>query len=561
MPDLRPYAGRWVALVANRVAGSGRTPAQARQMASRNRPKERQQIGFVVPGAESELMTQLPLPDAMANLRPLIAKSREPVYLVGGAVRDALLGRSGGHDLDFAVSHDAVELARSVADEFDGAFYLLDAKRGTARVILEDAVLDFAHLRGASLLDDLRDRDFTINAIALPVDSTDLDAIVDPLGGQDDLAAGLIRATGPNAIRSDPVRSLRAVRQAAELDLKILPATVDLIRLAADQLPAVSAERVRDELVRLLSAPHPADSLRCLDELNLLPYVLPELLTTKGITQSQPHNVDVFEHTLHVVEQMEALLAAISAPKDPKEPALELAREALSPYTAPLLNHLDRPSSGDRNGRGLTYLGALLHDVGKPGSRSVDEDGRIRFFGHERVGAEMAQRRARELALSNSEVRQVATMVRHHMRPAWLARSGPGRDGRPSRRAIYRFFRDAGASGLDICLLCLADGLGKGAPPEPDDWKQRVQSVAALLDHYLNHHAETVSPPPLLDGRELMQALDIPGGPDVGRLLELIREAQAAGELSTIAGALALAREAQKAFAAGPVDKAAGRDG
>ena len=560
MPDLRPYAGRWVALVAGRVAGSGRTPAQARQIASRNRPKERQKIGFVFPGADSDLMTQLPLPSLMVKLRPLLARSRESVYLVGGAVRDALLGRSGGHDLDFVVGHDAVELARSVADELDGAFYLLDAQRGTARVILSDAILDLARLRGESLLDDLRDRDFTVNAIALPVDSADVDAIIDPLGGQDDLAAGLIRATGPNAIRSDPVRCLRAVRLSAELDMKILPATADMIRLAADQLAAVSAERVRDELVRLLSAPRPADSLRCLDELKLLPHVLPELLSTKGITQSQPHRVDVFEHTLLVVEQLEALLTAISAPKDPKESALALAQEALSPYAAPLLNHLDRPSSGDRNGRGLLYLGALLHDVGKPGSRSVEDDGRIRFFGHERVGAEMARRRGRELALSNSEVRQVATMVRHHMRPAWLARSSPGSDGRPSRRAIYRFFRDTGRSGLDICLLCLADGLGKGAPPEPDDWRQRVQSVAALLDHYLNHHAETVSPRPLLDGRELIQALDIPAGPDVGRLLELIREAQAAGELNTVAGALALAREAQKASAAGSVEKVAGRD-
>ena len=118
----------------------------------------------MTPGAENDLVTQLPLSDLMATLRPSLAKTKEPVYLVGGAVRDALLGRPS-HDLDFAVAHDAVKLARAVANELNGAFYLLDAERGTARVILEQGVLDFARFRGENLPADLRGRDFTINAL------------------------------------------------------------------------------------------------------------------------------------------------------------------------------------------------------------------------------------------------------------------------------------------------------------------------------------------------------------------------------------------------------------
>jgi poly(A) polymerase len=544
MPDLRPYAGRWIALVAGRVAGCGRTPSAARQMASRNRPKERSQIRFVVPGSESAPLSELPLDNLVAVLRPLLALSDHPVYLVGGAVRDALLGLPGRHDLDFATAGDAVELGRSVADALNGAFFVLDAERGTARVILEDAVLDFARFRGENLSADLRDRDFTVNAIALPVESAATDALIDPLGGEDDLAAGVIRATNPGAIDADPIRGLRAVRQAAELEASLAPGTRQLIRAAASKLPTVSAERVRDEICRTLVAPHPAGSIRLLDELGLLTYVLPELALTKGVAQPLPHRLDLFEHIMVVVEQLEALLGAIDPSQPPDRELHPLAQRELAPLAGDLRDHLARPIAGGRDGRTLLLLSALLHDVGKPGSRSVDEDGRIRFLGHERLSGEMAEQRARQLALSNSEIRQIATIVHHHMRPSWLAQTSP--DGHPSRRSIYRFFRDTGNNGLDICLLSLADGLGTGAPPEEGEWKRRVASVVTLLDHYFNRRTETISPRPLLSGRELMAALELGEGPEVGELLQLIREAQAAGEVSTAAEAIALAREAHR---------------
>jgi poly(A) polymerase len=542
MPDFRPYAGRWIALVADQVAGCGRTPSAARQMASRNRPKERSEIRFVVAGSESKLLSELPLDHLVVVLRPLLALSDHPVYLVGGAVRDALLGLPGRHDLDFASGGDAVELGRSVADTLNGAFFILDAERGTARVILEDAVLDFARFRGENLLADLRDRDFTVNAIALPVESAAIDAVIDPLGGEDDLAAGVIRATGPQAIDSDPLRGLRAVRQAAELNSRLPPGTCELIRSAASKLPTISAERVRDELGRMLVAPQPAGSIRLLDELGLLPHVLPELVLTKGVAQPLPHRLDVFEHTLAVVEQLDSLLRAIVSPRPSDREPVALVQSELAPFAGHLHDHLARPTAGGRNGKMLLLLSVLLHDVGKPACRSADGDGRIRFLGHERLSSELAQLRARELALSSSEVRQVTTIVHHHMRPAWLAQASA--EGQPSRRSIYRFFRDTGSNGVDICLLSLADGLGTGAAPEMDEWGRRVRSVVTLLDHYFNHRTETVSPPPLLSGRELMAALDLAEGPKVGELLQLIQEAQAAGEVNTADGAVALAREA-----------------
>jgi poly(A) polymerase len=273
---------------------------------------------------------------------------------------------------------------------------------------------------------------------------------------------------------------------------------------------------------------------------------LPELPLSKGVTQSLPHQLDVFEHTLLAVERLGTLLNAILGPDEQDEHHLAVARAALAPFAPYLAKHLARPTSGGRHGRMLLYLAALLHDVGKPGNRSVDQDGRIRFLRHEGASAEMAQRRGRKLALSNDEVQHLSTMVRHHMRPAWLARCSADPAGRLTRRVIYRFFRDTGCSGLDVCMLCLADGLARGAPPEPAEWDRLVQSISHLIYHYLNRHGETISPTPLLGGRELMSTLNIPAGPEVGHLLGLIREAQAAGEISTAAGALALAREAHR---------------
>lgn len=544
MLDLRPYAARWIALVAGRVAGFGRTPSAARQMASSNRPKERSQIGFVVPGSEGELLTELPLDPLLATLRPLLASSVEPVYLVGGAVRDALLGMPGRHDLDFATCGDAVQLGRLVADALGGAFYILDSDRGTARVILEKAVLDFARFRAETLLADLRARDFTINSIALPVDSDAIDAIIDPLGGQDDLAAGVVRATGPTALEDDPVRGLRAVRQAAELDAQITPQTLRLIREASRKLASVSAERVRDEFCRLLVAPDPANSIGWLDELGLLETILPELTATKGITQSLPHRLDVFAHTLAVLEQLDSLLNVIMLPNPPEESLPVPIQGEVASFAQQLSAHVGRPTAGNRNGRMLLSLGALLHDVGKAHTRSVDADGTIRFHQHEQHGAEMARNRARAMALSSSEARQVAVIVQGHMRPAWLGRSSP--EGEPSRRSIYRFFRDTGSNGLDICLLSLAEGLVTRSDPEEEGWTRRSKSIITLLDHFLNRRMETITPPLLLTGSELMAALDLTEGPEVGELLQLIQEAQAAGEVSTTDGAVTLAREVHR---------------
>jgi tRNA nucleotidyltransferase/poly(A) polymerase len=236
----------------------------------------------------------------------LLRKLGVRAYLVGGAVRDMLQGREL-HDLDFAVPEGAIDLARIVSDRLGGAFVLLDEERDAGRVVLRNArrgpvSIDFTRFRGAwpvpgglpraktrgdgGIVEDLGARDFTINAMAFDVGEGEPGQVIDPLGGQADLAAGIIRATSPRAIADDPLRALRAVRLAGELGFTLAPATVRLIRESAPLLNRVSAERLRDELCKILAQPSAAGQLRALDSLGLLEPTLPEVAGLRGIGRS-----------------------------------------------------------------------------------------------------------------------------------------------------------------------------------------------------------------------------------------------------------------------------------
>jgi hypothetical protein len=185
-------------------------------------------------------------------------------------------------------------------------------------------------------------------------------------------------------------------------------------------------------------------------------------------------------------------------------------------------------------------LGALFHDAGKKATQTVDEGGRFRFFDHERVGADLVAKRLSALALSNEAIGHVSLIVANHMRPLLLANS----PALPSRRAVYRYFRAAKSAGLDAALLALADHLGKydGCGPQ-EEWRPVYGVVGHLITSYFTAYEEVVVPPRLVDGNTLMKALGLTPGPEVGRLLNLIQEAQAAGEVSDAEEALAYARE------------------
>ncbi len=481
-----------------------------------------------------------PLFERMSALVP----DAPPVYLVGGAVRDLLRGEAL-HDLDFGVDGDALAYARVLANRLGGAYYVMDRERETARVIVDGAagrqVLDFARLRGPDLHADLLLRDFTLNAMALDIRHPDM--IIDPLHGALDLRARRLRACSPESFRSDPNRILRALRQAVSLKLRIEHETLHQLRQAVGLLPQVSAERQRDEIVRILGGRRPASVMRSLEMLGVLPLVFPELPALKGVTQSAPHVLDVWDHTLEVVARLEQLLLVLNPVYNADEAGsllLGLAVVRIGRYREQIGAHLDAPFTPDRSARAMLFLAALYHDVAKPRTRMVEPDGRVHFFDHDEVGAQMAGQRAAELRLSNAEAERVRLVVRHHMRPLLLGMSGE----LPTRRAIYRFFRQAGEAGVDVCLLSMADFLGTYGPTiKQEAWRHHLDVVRSLMESWWEKPQEAVAPPALLTGHDLINVFGLQPGRQVGELLEALREAQAVGEVSSRAEALAFVKQ------------------
>jgi tRNA nucleotidyltransferase/poly(A) polymerase len=537
---INSYAGRWIARVRGRIVAQGGTPEQARR-AAQSRFKETPEVVFMP--TTSPLMFS-PLLDSVRAALPdgLI------VYLVGGAVRDALLGRPT-HDLDFALERDAIKLARRVANTLKADFYPLDPERDTGRVLVtnEDGtrtMLDFAAFRGPDLEADILGRDFTLNAIALNLNDN---TIHDPLGGAMDLKEKRLRSCSSSAFTDDPVRILRGVRLAANFGFHILPETRVLMREAVGLLGNISSERLRDELFRILDGSQPAACLRALDLLGVLDRILPELSTLKGVEQVPPHVHDVWDHTLALVSYLESVLAALRPDTNPDETNdlfNGLLEMRIGCYRQQIGEYLSTPLAADRSLRGLLFLAALYHDVAKPQAKKVDEEGQLRFWGHDQQGAEIAAKRARLLAFSNDEIQRLETIIQNHMRIHFhtnrLVREGKP----PSRRAVYRFFRDAGPAGVDICLLTLADLRATYEQTLPQDtWAACLDVVRTMLEAWFDKREQQIAPPSLVDGNDLMRELSLQPGPLVGKLLETVREAQAVGIVSIREEAMSFAKE------------------
>ncbi len=533
--DFSPYAGRWVAVIHGRIVAQGGTPHQATRAAQLSRPKEISQV-FYVPMQNALIFH--PILDRIRQALPADAE----VFLVGGAVRDSILARPV-HDFDFVFSGDALRLARKVADAVNGAFFPLDETRFTGRVITtgegdDRLVLDFAAMRGSDLEADLKDRDFTVNAIA--VDISRPQEILDPLGGMTDLWHKTLRACSNDAFVQDPLRILRGIRLAARLGYRIHTGTRERMREAVPSLTQISPERLRDEILRILGGPQTHTAVRALDMLGVLPHVLPELPDLKGVSQSPPHIQPVWEHTLDTLKHLSLLLELFISRHDPDNPlglVLGVGQIRLGRYRQQLREHLKKEIVADRDLRSLLFFAALYHDIAKPLTRQVESSGRIRFFDHDQVGSDMLGARAEALHLSKREIDRLKLIVRHHMRPAHLARE----DRIPSRRAVYRFFRDTGEAGIDICLLSLADILAAYGNTLPQErWARQLDVVRLLMDAWWEQPEKQVRPPAVLTGKDLIEEFGLKPGPKIGQLLESVREAQAIGQVASRQDALAL---------------------
>jgi poly(A) polymerase len=441
-------------------------------------------------------------------------------WIVGGTVRDALLGRPI-RDVDVALAGDPEPAARAVAKAIGGPVFPLSEAFGAWRAIERGRsfVCDLSPLQGGSIEEDLARRDFTVNAMAVPLAGGGL---LDPHGGARDAEQGVLRVVGPQTYEEDPLRPLRLARLAAELGLRPEPDTEELTRAAAFAVAAASPERAYAELRRLLLAPGALGGLDLADRLGVLGAVLPEVTALHGVEQSHFHHLDVYGHTVEVLAEQIALEDRL------EELFGELAPRVRAVLAEPLADELSRSEA--------LRFGALLHDVGKPPTRGVRPGGRITFIGHDSVGEEMVLSLCRRLRTSERFARYVGGLTRNHLMLGFLVHERP-----LSRRTVYRYLRATSPVEVEVTLLSCADRLAtRGRKAEP--------AIAAHLELARELMAEALDwraagpPRPPVRGDELARALEMEPGPELGRLLAELEEAAFAGEATTAEEAVELAR-------------------
>lgn len=484
-----------------------------------------------------------PVP-ALPQLLRRLSHANRRIFLVGGILRDALLEKHS-HDLDFVVTQDVHTIARAVADTLGAALYRMDEEHETYRVLGHTSsgqsfTLDFSRMRGLSIEQDLRARDFTINALAIDVSQPEI--LIDPLKGALDIREKHLRVCANTAFLDDPLRVLRGVRLANALKFRLLPETLTLLQQAVPRLEQVSAERKRDELFRILEGPDVKTAFQLMDHLGILPFILPELTKLKRVSQPQPHVFDVWQHTLSTLDYLERLFGLLVAEYEEDKAAsltMGTATLYLGRFRDAFMSHFSARLNPNRSLKALLFFTAAYHDSGKPAAAGLHPNGRLHFIGHERISSEYFQTRARALALSNDEIAYGDKVIRHHMRIHHLVNAQQS----PTRRAIYRFFRDVGAAGVDICLLSLADTLATYHTTLPQDvWARELLICQQFLEAWWYQQENIIQPPPLLRGDDLMAYLGLKPGPMIGKLLEAIREAQASGDIENREEALHLAR-------------------
>ncbi len=449
------------------------------------------------------------------------ALSGADAWLVGGAVRDLAMGRPL-RDLDLALSGDVRAAARRLADASGGPLFRLSHEFGAWRVIAPDRSwhADLNPLRAATIAEDLAVRDLTVNAMALPLAGGER---VDPFGGAADLAAGRLRAVGPRSLSEDPLRVMRVARMATELGFAPDDATVGLGREAAPAAADVAQERVFAELRRILAAADPVAGVRWMDRLGLVASLLPELDALRGVEQSHYHHLDVYDHTLAVLEECARLRADPADAFGDQAPGVELM------LAEPLADETDR-------GVGL-MLGALLHDIAKPQTQTDFGGGRVGFPDHDRQGAETSREILGRLKTSERMRIHVAGLARHHLRLGFLVHQRP-----LNRGDAYRYLRACGAVAADVTVLSVADRLATRGRKADEAIAKHLELARELLPGALAWHAHGPLPP-LVRGDELARELGRPPGPWLAEALEALGEAQYVGTVTTREEALGWARE------------------
>lgn len=458
-------------------------------------------------------------------IRQMAKRRKSHVFLVGGFIRDYLLGELK-HDFDFAVEKNACAFALSFSKKIKGAYILLDQERGCARVAKKMKgqifTFDFAQFRGETFDDDLAHRDFSINTLfvdmaALKFSDCLSNVIVASKTAQKDLKAQLIKMTSAKVFKEDPLRMLRAFGLRASIGFAIDCKTMARIEKDKDLLNSVSVERIRDEFFKILKVDHASRILEEMDRIGLLEVILPQIKVMFDCRQGAYHHLNVWPHSLETVKQFEKI---VEENKDNFD----------------IVADLNQVLASDRKRIALIKLACLLHDIGKPDTRKK-EGNKYSFHGHERVGRNIVRSMARMLKLSTRERFALEDMVQWHLRPGYLSNFKV-----PSQKAIYRYFRDTKAEALSIALLALADQRSTCGPlTTVADQVHHEKICMQLVFQYLEDKKK-IPFVPLINGHDLMRVLKLKPSAVIGELLSLVEEQQVLGQIVTKQQAYEFAR-------------------
>jgi putative nucleotidyltransferase with HDIG domain len=433
------------------------------------------------------------------------------LFLVGGYIRDFLLEREC-FDKDYSVKGEsAIEFAKKTADALGGYFVLLDEEHDIARVVLEDKIntLDFAGCVGQDIYTDLKNRDYTINAIACKIES-DKAELIDPLSGINDLDNKIIRTVAGENLIDDPLRILRAYRHAAQLGFSIENTTTELLEKHKSLLVTVAIERITQELVKLFESDFAGENLKLMKESGLLEEIFPELTPQFKIPPNLHHHLCLIDHSLETIKQLE---------------------NQIKSFPDWAIQHLEREMAFGIKSLSLLKLAALLHDLGKPSTWNIDEEGRHRFIKHEEVGSDMVFAVLRRLKYSKNSMKYVSKLIKYHMYPSQLIHEGIEN---LSEKAIMRMFRKIGEETPELILLAMADRLSARGPEITEETvNKNIGGLFFLLEKYKQAREEVKTLPKLINGKEVMNLLNIPASPIVGKILKELNEAQISGDINS----------------------------
>jgi poly(A) polymerase len=438
-------------------------------------------------------------------------------YIIGGSIRDLLLDRIPT-DYDIAVTGNPKKFAENMAKNISGRLFEM-GKPGQMiiRVVSKDNIFDITSLNGSFIEDDLKKRDFTINAMAYDLSSGE---IIDCLGGLRDLADKKVRMVSTDVFKKDPIRLIRAYRIAACLNFEIESRTASRISDYAKLIHHSAGERIREEIFKMLGTSKSYRYLSQMADAGLLTAIFPDLDRLKGCIQNSRHLYDVFEHTMKAYLHLETLL------NDPGK--------ILPDTCIQIRRYLDEEKTV------LLKYAILLHDMGKPRAKTIDNGGEVHFYGHSRKSADLAQKVNQKLRLSNREKRFVDFIIRNHLNPLFLFTALQKKT--LTHKGVTRFFKKCGDNTPALLLHAIADIMAKGDKPNQTH-KAFIGFVKEMIHHFFNSFKNRITEPPLITGRDLIHEFGLIPSPLFKRILNLVQEEKLTNKIKSRSEALAWVRE------------------